>query len=274
MKEIKLKIFIPEVVDCSSTWGYLAPPIESLELLIDILLKLVQSNLIINIGEIELKISPRENSPRTTYHSPKVIDKYFLDVLNYNLDSYDLYRGPKDEDNKLNELYVEKKEGFEIRIRNHQERLDKKHPQKYKYLMLSPGIEGIKQAIKTIRDLDMGVEDSSVDYLTLYVDIIWKTWINYYNSTTKERIIFDLIRDDEEELDSVDEVKELNLNIRKNALNAFSHIGFEFEGELGYSSKLSLGKKFTYITDRHYDEILSYIKMKFNKQFTTDFVYG
>ncbi len=274
MKEIKLKIFNPEVVDCSSTWSYLVPPIESLKLLVDILLKLLQSNLIINIGEIELKISPRENSPRITYSSPKVIDKYFLDVLDYDLESYDLYRGPKDEDNKLNELYVEKKEGFEIRIRNLQERLDKKHPQKYKYLMLSPGIEGIKEAIKAMQDLDMGVKDSSVDYLTLYVDIIWKTWINYYNSTTKKRIIFDLIRDDEEDLTSVDRVKNLDLNIRKKALNAFSHIGFEFEGELGYSSKLSLGKKFTYITDRHYDEILSYIKMTFNKQFTTDFVYG
>ena len=274
MKEIKLKIFNPEVVDCSSTWSYLAPPIESLELLVDILLKLLQSNLIINIGKIELTISPRENSPHTTYYSPKVIDKYFLDVLDYDLDSYDLYQGPEGEDNKLNELYVEKKEGFEIRIRNLQERLDKKHPQKYKYLMLSPGIEGIKEAIKAMQDLDMGVKDSSVDYLTLYVDIIWKTWINYYNSTTKKRIIFDLIRDDEEDLTSVDRVKNLDLNIRKKALNAFSHIGFEFEGELGYSSKLSLGKKFKYINDRHYDEILSYIKMTFNKQFTTDFFYG
>lgn len=126
MKEIKLKIFNPEVVDCSSTWSYLAPPIESLELLIDILLKLLQSNLIINIGEIELTISSRENSPYTKYYSPKVIDKYFLDVLDYDLDSYDLYQGPKGEVNKLNELYVEKKEGFEIRIRNIQERVDKK----------------------------------------------------------------------------------------------------------------------------------------------------
>jgi len=274
MKEIKLKIFNPEVVDCSSTWGYLAPPIESLELLVDILLKLLQSNLIINIGEIKLTISPRENSPHTTYYSPKVIDKYFLDVLDYDLDSYDLYQGLKGEDNKLNELYVEKKEGFEIRIRNLQERLDKKHPQKYKELILSSGIDGVKQAIKIIQDLDMGAEDSSVDYLTMYVDIIWKTWIKYYNSTTKERIIFDLIRDDEEELNSVDEVKELDLNIRKNALNAFSHIGFEFQGELGFSSELSLGKKFTYITSRHYDEILSFIKMKFNKQFTMGFIYG
>lgn len=274
MREIKLKIFNPEVVDCSSTWGYLAPPIESLELLVDILLKLLQSNLIINIGEIELKISPRENSPNTTYYSPKVIDKYFLDVLDYDLDSYDLYQGSKGEDNKLNELYVEKKEGFEIRIRKLQERLEKKYPQEFKYLILSPGIDGVKHAIKIIQDLDLGAGDSSVNYLTMHVDIIWKTWINYYNSTTKERIIFDLIRDDEEELNSVDEVKELDLNIRKNALNAFSHIGFEFQGELGYSSELSLGKKFTYITNRHYDEILSFIKMKFNKQFTMGFVYG
>ena len=274
MKEIKLKIFNPEVVDCSSTWSYLTPPIESLELLVDILLKLLQSNLIVNIGEIKLEIKFRENSPHTSYYSPKVIDKYFLDVLDYDLDSYDLYQGLEGEDNKLNELYVEKKEGFEIRIRNHQERLDKKYPQEYKYLILSPGIDGVKQAIKIIQDLDMGAENSSVDYLTLYVDIIWKTWIKYYNSTTKERIIFDLIRDDEEDITSVDRVKKLDLSIRKKALKAFSRVGFEFQGELGYSSELSLGKKFTYITSGHYDDILSFIKMKFNKQFTMGFVYG
>ena len=83
-----------------------------------------------------------------------------------------------------------------------------------------------------------------------------------------------MIRDDEEVLSSVAVFKRLDLNIRKKALTAFSGVGFEFQGELGYSSELSLGKKFTYITDRHYDEILSLLKLKLNKQFTMDFVYG
>ncbi len=38
MKEFKLKIYNREVVDCSSTWTYLTPPIESIELLINVLL--------------------------------------------------------------------------------------------------------------------------------------------------------------------------------------------------------------------------------------------
>ena len=88
------------------------------------------------------------------------------------------------------------------------------------------------------------------------------------------RIIFDLIRDDEEDLESMEEVKRLDLNIRKKTLTAFTYIGFSFQGELGYDSILQLGKDYTYITRKHYDEILSFIKMKFNKRFTMDFEYG
>lgn len=110
MKEIKFKIFNPEVVDCSSTWSYLAPPIESIELLADIMLNLLQSDFIINIGKIELTLNYGENSPHISYKSPYVIDEYFLDVLDYDLDQYHLHQGTKAEENKLNEVYIEKKE--------------------------------------------------------------------------------------------------------------------------------------------------------------------
>lgn len=270
MKEFKLKIYNPEVVDCSSTWAYLTPPIESIKLSINIILELLKSDLIVNIGKIELIFDFGEDSSYTTYKSPDVLDKYFLDVLDYDLDLYDIYQGPKAEENRLNELYVERKEKTEARTRKHQEELDKKYPQKYKSFILPPGIQGVMQAIKIIQELNIG----SVRFGSMYIDIIWKTWIHYYNSTPKERIIFDLIRDDEEVLESIDKVKDLDLNIRKNVLIAFSHIGFELEGGLGFSAEISLGKNYRYITQRHYNEILTFLKVKFNKQFTMGFAYG
>ena len=271
MKEIKFRIFNPEVVDCSSTWSSLTPPIESIELLADIMLNLLQSDLIINIGKIELTLNYGETSPYTSYKSPNVIDKYFLDVLDYDLDQYDLHQGVKAEENKVNELYIEKKEIAEVRLREHQAKLDLKFPQKYKNLLLPSGIDGVKEALKIIENLNLGTEDCSIDFIMMYADIIWKTWIGYFNTTSKERIIYDLIRDDEEVIHSIEG---LDLNIRKKALNAFSHIGFEFHGGLGFSSDLNLGKKYRYITHKHYDEILSFLKIKFKKQFEMEFTYG
>ena len=93
MREFKLKIYNPEVVDCSSTWAHLTPPIESIDLLINIILGMFKSNLIVNIVEIELTLSFGEVSPYTTYQSPKVIDKYFLDVLDHDLDYMKCYCG-------------------------------------------------------------------------------------------------------------------------------------------------------------------------------------
>ncbi|KKM18833.1 hypothetical protein LCGC14_1661700 [marine sediment metagenome] len=270
MKEFKLKIYNPEVVDCSSTWAHLTPPIESIELLLDILLELLKSDLIVNIGIIELTLDFGADSPYTTYKSPEVLDKYFFDVLDYDLNLYDLLQGSEAEENRLNELYIERKEKTEVRTRKNQEELDKKYPQKYKSFILPPGVKGVMQAIRIIQDLNLG----SVKFGSIYVDIIWKTWIHYYNSTPKERIIFDLIRDDEEVLESIDEIKDLDLNIRKRVLKAFSHIGFELEGGLGFSAEMSLGKNYRYITQKHYDEILSFLKMKFNKQFKMGFAYG
>ena len=274
MKEIIFKIFNPEVVDCSSTWSYLAPPIESIELLADIMLDLLQSDLIINIGKIELTLNYGENSPYTSYKSPNVVDKYFLDVLDYDLGQYDLHQGAKAEENKLNGLYIEKKEIAEVGIKEHQAKLDHKFPQKYKNLLLPSGIDGVREALMIIKNLNLGTEDCSIDFIMMYVDIIWKTWVGYFNTTSKKRIIFDLIRDDEEVLDSIDEVKDLDLNIRKKALNAFSHIGFEFQGGLGFNSKLSLGKDYTYITQKHYKEIVSFLEVEFGIQFETEFDYG
>jgi len=271
MKEIIFKIFNPEVVDCSSTWSYLAPPIESIELLADIMLNLLQSDLIINIGKIDLTLNYGENSPYTSYKSPNVVDKYFLDVLDYDLDQYDLHQGAKAEENKINELYIEKKEIAEVRIREHQAKLDHKFPQKYKNLLLPSGIVGVKEALKIIKNLNLGTENRSIEFIMMHADIIWKTWVGYFNITSKERIIYDLIRDDEEVIYSIEG---LDLNIRKKALNAFSHVGFEFNGGLGSTSKLSLGKDFSYITRKHYEEILSFLKIQFKRQFEMDFVYG
>ena len=274
MKEIKFKIFNPEVVDCSSTWSYLAPPIESIEILVDIILSLLQSDLILNIGRIELSLNYGENSPYISYNSPNVIDKYFLDVLDYDLDQYDFHQGPRAEEDKLKDLYIEKKKIAETRIREHQAKLDHKFPQKYKELLLPSGIDGAKEALKIIKNLNLGTEDCSIEFIMMYFDIIWKTWVGYFNTTSKKRIIYDLIRDDEEVLESTDKVKDLDLNIRKKALNAFSHIGFEFNGGLGFNSELSLGKKFRYITQKHYNEILLFLKIQFKRQFNMEFIYG
>ncbi len=259
MREFNLTIYDPKVVDCSSTWAHLTPPIESIELLINIILELLKSVLIVNIGKIELTINYGEYSPYTTYRSLEVIDKYFLDVLDYDLESYDLAQGSKEEENKLNELYIEKKENAENRTKKHQEDLDKKHPHKYKELLLPPGIEGVEHAIRIIHDLNLGREDCSIQFVMMHIDIIWKTWIPYYKSTSKQRVISNLLRDDEEVV-NFDEVKDLDLNIRKRALNAFSYIGFAIHGGLGFSTQLNLGKDFTYITRRHYDEIISFFK--------------
>ena len=273
MKEIRFKIYNPEVVDCSSTWAHLAPPIESIELLTNILYELLQSDLIVNIERLELNIDYNEYLPYTTYTSPKILDKYFLDVLDYNLKSYDLHQGQVAEKNKLNELYIEKKKWAEAKIKKYQEDLELKHPLQHKKLLLPPGIEGVKHAIRIIKDLNLGWEDCPVNFIMMHVDIIWKMWIPYYNSTSKQRVIYNLLRDDEDMV-GFHEVENLDLNSRKRALNAFSHIGFEFHGELGFSSQLNLGKNFTYITRKHYDEILSFLKKKFNKQFIMGFSYG
>jgi len=47
----------------------LTPPIESIELLLNILLELLKSDLIVNIGIIELTLNFGEDSPYTTYKS-------------------------------------------------------------------------------------------------------------------------------------------------------------------------------------------------------------
>ena len=133
MREFKIKIYDPEVVDCSSCYNYIYPNPESREILLEMILRLYESDVVSRIGQFRFWLDGIE------LQSPGVIGEWYYKDEKEN--TFDLQRGQEAEDNKLSGFFVEKKEEMLIRIK------------KNNIFSIEPGLNGIRQAIFYLKAL-------------------------------------------------------------------------------------------------------------------------
>lgn len=128
-----IKLFNPDIIDCSSCPHAIFPDPESLEVLMEILQKICESDVVAKIGYFSFWI----NRGQIYFDCPNVTGTD-LD----SLEDYDLRMSDQDEANKISGLVVLKEEekekrsnGFTTRIR------------------VVPGLEGIMTVIKFIKSM-------------------------------------------------------------------------------------------------------------------------
>jgi len=105
--DFQFKIYDPTIIDCSSCHNAVFPNPESLEILLEIILKICESDVVTRIGQFNFWLNDIE------FQSPKIIgtDDYFHDRYRKKEgEVYSLHNSKFDEMNKIAGLHVELKE--------------------------------------------------------------------------------------------------------------------------------------------------------------------
>ena len=82
---------------------------------------------------------------------------------------------------------------------------------KYRYdtAFLPLGMEGVKEGYRVIHDLFMDNNEAMYQSFSFETFIIWKDFIKYYETTDRQKIIFDLFNDTYGKIDSIDQIEKV-----------------------------------------------------------------
>lgn len=147
--EFKFKIYNREIIDCSSCQNTIFPDPESQEILLEILLKICESDVVAAIGSFTITLNDIE------LQSPGVDGTEYLS----DNDSFELQKGIDAERNKVAGLYVEKEAIVRKRHREKALELDKA------LIYIEPGLSGIKKAVQIIQSSLKNERNNLPDYL-------------------------------------------------------------------------------------------------------------
>jgi len=172
--KIQFKIFRKDIIDCSSCHNTIYPDPESRDILLQILLKVCESDVVSRIGQFTVRLDTIE------LQSPKV------DGSSYHEggEEYTFLTGKLAEDNKLSGLYVENEKEAKERIKNLGYFRSSKTTSAF---YIEPGLEGIRKAINYItslyndnrENLPNHLKDIELRHFTFSMGVIWKmneTW--------------------------------------------------------------------------------------------------
>ena len=190
-----VKIFSKEIIDCSSTWGVLSPDAESISVLVDIYTKLIHSDFIPIIHDFELNLWFKDSS-FASYNSPESIGYYFVDGEGKNLNRYTLCEGVDAEKNKINNLYVEKKENTLQRLEKWNTKYRVK-AENSRYYFLPLGLTGLDQAFSMVQkvvnddfsELPESFRNEKLDYFSVNACVVWKSWLKFTKNRSKKEIL-------------------------------------------------------------------------------------
>jgi hypothetical protein len=182
-----LKIYNTEVIDCSSSWNEVIPSPESRLLLIDIFIKICESDAVRALAghslNLDFKGSLDEfhyhtdlefNSPLPFGHISQLDYKHSISSLNYQT-------GAEAENNKINGLFIESAPLALERIG-----IERRY-MPYGVHLLPPGLRGIKRSISIVRsylshnykNLPTVCPHLELKNFEFGAVVIWNAWTEY-----------------------------------------------------------------------------------------------
>ncbi|NVM46444.1 MAG: hypothetical protein HWN79_16155 [Candidatus Lokiarchaeota archaeon] len=148
--KINFKIYNLDIIDCSSCSNSIFPDPESQEILLEILLRICESDVVTIIGQFSASINNIE------LQSPKVIG---TESFEYAGKDYILHMSDTDKLNKIMGCYVEPYDIFQNRIN------DPRYKSSTKFHYIEPGLEGIRKVVSYIRMLSKNRKEKLPEYL-------------------------------------------------------------------------------------------------------------
>ncbi|MFW9823150.1 MAG: hypothetical protein ACFFE4_09455 [Candidatus Thorarchaeota archaeon] len=153
--KFQFKIYNPDIVDCSSCPNTIYPDPESREVLLKILLRVCESEVVTKIGKFSFWFGD------IALQSPNV---YGYDYKGWKRDDsrYILQTGKKSEFDKISGFYIENEDDAKKRIEN-LKYFGGRDAKKAYYI--KPGLDGIRKGIKIIKTLYNGQKEVLPIYL-------------------------------------------------------------------------------------------------------------
>ena len=151
--KINFKIYNLDIIDCSSCSNAVFPDPESKEVLLEILLRVCESDVVVRIGQFSVSINNLE------FQSPRVIG---TDNFAYEGKDYILRMSEADKINKVMGFYVEPHDVFLKRINDPKY---KKTRGNLKFHYVEPGLVGIRKVVSYIRMLSENKVENLPEYL-------------------------------------------------------------------------------------------------------------
>lgn len=184
-----LKIYNTEIVDCSSSFNVLIPNPISLKILIDVYLRLCESNAIESIIDHNLTLYFFQE-PSIAFISPEghTFGHYEWQSNKFRLHriKYDLKLGDFARQNKINGLYIESTRQAQLNISNQSQKCQRRtHANKYYY---NPsGLKGVRKSVEIVESLLSGIPKNLPIFLNskelsnfeIRARVIWREWSKY-----------------------------------------------------------------------------------------------
>ena len=193
---MKFKIINTEVVDCSSSWNEVIPNPQSRSLLLDIFVKVCESEAIEVITENSLCLSFQEHTGEfRNYHidvelrSPSAFG--FSQSDNYQpINNFILQTGKKAELNKVSGLFIEPENIAYEHLMNF-------YDDSCQTYLIPPGLMGIRRSESIIKayfsenhtSLPNFLPKKPLSYFSINAGVIWKSWIDYIDDITYGKIV-------------------------------------------------------------------------------------
>ncbi|UCC20827.1 MAG: hypothetical protein JSV62_05985 [Promethearchaeota archaeon] len=170
--EFQFKIYNKEVIDCSTCHNTIYPRPESREVLLEVLLRVSESDVVSRIAEFNVQLDDIELQSPRIYGAD---DKYDMERDN---SEYTFQTGSLATKNKLSGLFVENENDAKERIKNLKYF---RHQYTKKAFYMEPGLEGIQKAINYIKllydkeqqKLPPYLKDFDLKYFSFSINVIW-----------------------------------------------------------------------------------------------------
>ncbi len=195
--EMILKIFNTDVVDCSSSWNEVIPSPESRQLLIDIFLKICESDAVKVIThhssnlDFQGSLDPHTHRIDLEFESPETFGMPSQQDYFHSISSYIFQIGKVAQEDKIAGLFIEPVSLALQRIEN-----------KRRYLghdihLLPPGLRGIRRSISIIHAyysrnynaLPTFCPHKELKNFSLSAGVIWKQWTVYRDDSEHGQVL-------------------------------------------------------------------------------------
>ncbi|GAH36993.1 unnamed protein product [marine sediment metagenome] len=194
---MKFKIINTEVVDCSSSWNEVIPNPQSRSLLLDVFVKVCESDAIEVITENYLCLSFQEHTGELgNYHIDVVLRSpsafgFSEDHGVYKpLKNFILQTGKKAELNKVSGLFIAPENVAYEHLLNY-------YDDSCQTYLIPPGLMGIRRSESIIKayfsenhtSLPNFLPKKSLSYFSIGAGVIWKSWIDYIDDIAYGKIV-------------------------------------------------------------------------------------
>ncbi|KKM06692.1 hypothetical protein LCGC14_1741450 [marine sediment metagenome] len=192
-----LKLYNKDVVDCSSSWNQVIPNPETRQLLVDIFLKICESDAVRAITSHSLQLDFSNSSNMENFHTDIEFKSPYthkfsnggmypppLSTLFYNNDS-------QAKEDKIDGLFIESETTASSKVEHESKNL------RHTLHLLPPGLRGLRRAVSIIKafysrnpnTLPRFLHNRILKNFRLYASVIWDVWAIYREDPQYGRVL-------------------------------------------------------------------------------------